>query len=165
MFHIALVTHLFAYGIKARSLWNKHSDVDCDTCGHVTRVMSCNGMDQRKCVIHQALVTEIHDSYQGYKLLVHVDRKLATCCHHMWWPDTWPPGQYTCPPVSACCHISPPPTCAFFLWVSACLTILSSLMKPFPQTSHVKGFSPVCRHMWRLKSVLWLNCFGQTSHF
>lgn len=94
--------------------------------------------------------------------LLHVDRKLdATWCHHMGW---WPPAQYTCPPVSACCHIRPPPTWAFFLCVSACLTILSSLMKPFPQTSQVKGFSPVCRHMWRLKSVLWLNCLGQTSH-
>lgn len=66
---------------------------------------------------------------------------------------------------SACCHISPPATCAaFFLCVSACFTILSSRINPFPQTSQVKGFSPVWRHMWRLRSVLWLNCFGQTSH-
>jgi len=86
-----------------------------------------------------------------------------TCFHHMWGWATWPgPGQYT---GSADCHIIPPATCAaFFLCVSACLTILSSLMNPFPQTSQVNGFSPVCRHMWRLKSVLWLNCFGQTSH-
>ena len=87
-----------------------------------------------------------------------------TCHRHHMCPCPWPgPGQYT--GVSACCHISPPATCAaFFLWVSACFTILSSRMNPFPQTSQVNGFSPVCRHMWRLKSVLWLNCLGQTSH-
>ena len=35
----------------------------------------------------------------------------------------------------------------FFLCVSACLTIRSSRMNPFPQTSHENGFSPVCKHM------------------
>ena len=52
----------------------------------------------------------------------------------------------------------------FFLWVSECLTILSSRMKPLPQTSQAKGFSPVCKHICLLRSVLWLNCLGHTSH-
>ena len=98
----------------------------------------------------------IHDSWPQSVSGGHVS---AVARDHMWWLG---PGQYTC---SACCHISPPATCAaFFLCVSACFTILSSLMNPFPHTSQLNGFSPVWRHMWRRRSVLWLNCFGQTSH-
>jgi len=131
----------FAYGNKARSLRTAAGD---DTC---YSVMSYTWL---LCLFTRLSSLRFNDG------------TCDTCHrHHMWCP--WPgPGQYT---VSACCHISPPATCAaFFLWVSACFTILSSRMNPFPQTSQVKGFSPVCRHMWRLKSVLWLNCFGQTSH-
>ena len=73
--------------------------------------------------------------------------------------DGGPPGGPWSP---ICCHVMR--MGCFFLCVSACLTIRSSRIKPLPQTSQAKGFSPVCRHICRRRSVLWLNCLGHTSH-
>ena len=48
----------------------------------------------------------------------------------------------------------------FLKCVSQCFNIWSFRIKPLPHVWHWNGFLPVCRHMCRRKSVLWLNCFG-----
>uniref|UniRef100_A0A182TNE0 Uncharacterized protein n=1 Tax=Anopheles melas TaxID=34690 RepID=A0A182TNE0_9DIPT len=53
---------------------------------------------------------------------------------------------------------------AFFRCVSACFIMWSFRMKPLPHCSQAYGFEPLCRHMCRRRSVLWLNCFGHCSH-
>uniref|UniRef100_A0A182IYU3 Uncharacterized protein n=1 Tax=Anopheles atroparvus TaxID=41427 RepID=A0A182IYU3_ANOAO len=53
---------------------------------------------------------------------------------------------------------------ALFRCVSACFIMWSLRMKPLPHCSQAYGLEPLCRHMWRRRSVLWLNCFGHCSH-
>lgn len=123
------------------------------------------------CVVHNANNFRLAMQANGYHKYILFDIFHITNWCRLAWPIyvMWY-HQYMWCSVSlgrapATCHISPPGTwAAFFLWVSACFTILSSRINPFPHTSQVKGFSPVCRHICLLRSDWWLNCLGQTSH-